>query len=631
MLTADQLDALTDDIVRMYNDFADTIIADIARRLAGLDYARPTAAWQMQRLIEAGKLFENILSEISKLTGRSEAELRRMFERAGVTATRFDDAIYKAAGLNPMPLNMSPAQAQALSAGLVKTAGVMRNLTMTTAMSGQQAFIDAADLAYMQISTGALDYNTAIRRAVKDVASKGLSVIQFSGRRDQLDVAMRRAALTGVNQTVGTMQNMRADEMGSDLVQVSAHIGARPTHEVWQGKIYSRSGSSRKYPDFVSSTGYGTGEGLMGWNCRHSFYPYFDGISENAYSRAELASYANKTVVYNGKKMSVYEATQEQRAIERKIRYWKRQAGALKAAGLDASAETAKVKAWQAQARDLVRQTGLSRQYAREQVFLVDLPKAAASPVVQKNTFDFVEAKNIEEANAYAKDVLGLDFADYKGVDIQIANDWNKGLSESFNKMPELRKTINATGSTQGRYSEEVRLKYDEIIKTKQSLFQSLGYTIEEQEKYAMRTARRFATKTPPGAYAYSITGGRYNLDGVFVSGKHKVAELMRLLESDITAGFHPLGTGTIRSNLIHEVGHQISDMLNIFTNDQFLSMYRNLSLEDVKSGLSIYAASNKREFVAEAWSEYICSDNPRPIAKSVGDLIMKIYQGWKK
>ena len=409
MLTADQLDVLTDDIVRMYNDFADTIIADIARRLAGLDYARPTAAWQMQRLIEAGKLFEDILSEISKLTGRSEAELRRMFKRAGVTAMRFDDAIYKAAGLNPLPLNMSPAMAQALSAGLVKTSGVMRNLTMTTAMSGQQAFIDAADLAYMQISTGALDYNTAIRRAVKDVASKGLSVIHYSSRREQLDVAMRRAALTGVNQTVGTMQQMRADEMGTDLVQVSAHIGARPTHEVWQGKIYSRSGSSRKYPDFVSSTGYGTAGGLSGINCRHSWYPFFDGISENAYSRAELASYANKTVTYNGKKMSVYEATQEQRAIERKIRYWKRQVGAIEAAGFDASAETAKVKAWQAQARDLVRQTGLSRQYPREWVNIepkatVVIPAQKTQPVTVPSAMSLEDELDKAERRIYSQE-----------------------------------------------------------------------------------------------------------------------------------------------------------------------------------------------------------------------------------
>jgi hypothetical protein len=295
-----------------------------------------------------------------------------MFEQAGVKAMRFDDGIYKAAVLDPLPLNLSPAMAQTLAAGLRKTNGVMQNLTRTSAASGQNAFIDAADLAYMQVTSGALDYNTAIRLAVKDVASQGLSVINYAGRRDRLDVATRRTVLTGVNQTVGQLQTARADEMGCDLVAVTAHIGARnrgtgpANHESWQGKVYSRSGTSQKYPNFVEKTGYGTGEGLGGWNCRHNFYPYFEGISENAYSQAELDDYAGKTVTYNGQAMSVYDATQEQRAIERRIRHWKRQAGALEAAKLDNGPETDKVKYWQARMRDFVRQ--MNRQYKGEGV-----------------------------------------------------------------------------------------------------------------------------------------------------------------------------------------------------------------------------------------------------------------------
>ena len=92
-----------------------------------------------------------------------------------------------------------------------------------------------------------------------------------------MDVAVRRAVLTGVNQTTARMQIARADEMECDLVETTAHMGARPEHMDWQGRIFSRSGKSRKYPDFVKSTGYGTGPGLCGWNCRHSFFPYFEG------------------------------------------------------------------------------------------------------------------------------------------------------------------------------------------------------------------------------------------------------------------------------------------------------------------------------------------------------------------
>ena len=268
MLTAAQFDRLPQRILALYADYEQSVIEDIARRLARLDYASPSAAWQMQRLTESGRLYESALSELAILTGKSQTELRSMFERAGVRSLAFDDGIYKAAGLDPLPLNLSPAMARLLEAGLEKTQGLMQNLTLTTASTAQTAFVEAADLAYMQVSSGATSYQQALRQGVKQVAGHGLTVIHYaSGRRDQLDVAMRRAVLTGVNQTTSQLQWSRADELGQDLVLTSAHGGARPSHAVWQGQIFSRSGTSPEYPAFVQSTGYGTGAGLGGWNC----------------------------------------------------------------------------------------------------------------------------------------------------------------------------------------------------------------------------------------------------------------------------------------------------------------------------------------------------------------------------
>lgn len=366
MLTDYQLDVLQGPITDLFEEFQMSVIRDIARRLAGLHLA--SAAWQVQRLNEAGMIYENILKELEKLTGQSEQVLRATFEKAGVTSIRFDDKIYTAAGLNPRPLNLSPAMSEVLNAGLRKTANIMRNLVMTTAASGQEAFIGAADLAYMQVSTGAMSYTQAIKQAVKDVAANGLSVIQFSGRQDQIDVAIRRSVLTGVSQTVGEMQMARADEMGTDLVQTSAHAGSRPEHELWQGQVFSRSGTNPKYPDFVSSTGYGEVDGLMGINCRHSFYPFFEGISDAAYTEADLENLSNKTVNYNEKEISGYDASQIQRGLERQVRYWKRQSSALEAAGKDTLDEAAKVIDYQAKLRDFVKQTGIQRQRIREQI-----------------------------------------------------------------------------------------------------------------------------------------------------------------------------------------------------------------------------------------------------------------------
>jgi len=389
MLTADQFDDLTAPLLELYERYQQSVLNDIARRLAKAGRVTATSAWQAQRMIESGALYENVLERLAVLSGQSEAELRRMFSEAGVKALRFDDTIYKQAGLNPIPLNLSPAMLEVLRTGMARTNAIVRNLTMTTALEAQNAFIEAADMAYMQVVHGAMDYNSAIRQAVKDVAAEGLPVIQYAnGHTDQLDVAMRRTVLTGVGQTVGELQIARADEMGQDLVAVSAHVGARNTgvgpanHESWQGQIYSRSDTHPKYRPFVETTGYGTGKGLHGYNCRHSFYPFIEGVSENVYRPEE---YANKTVTYNGHEMTQYEASQRQRTIERAIRRAKREAGALQAAGLDNSAELARVRALQGRMRDFTQQTGLARQYERERVYVTKSGKDLNSNTISIN------------------------------------------------------------------------------------------------------------------------------------------------------------------------------------------------------------------------------------------------------
>jgi Phage minor capsid protein 2 len=373
MLRADQFDSLVSPITDLYAEYETSVIEDIARRLKNMDFS--SAAWATQRVTESGALYKNVLKELARLTGKSETQIAEILKRAGVKAMQFDDKIYKDAGLDPLPLNLSPAMAQVLKATLDKTSGIVNNLTMTTALTAQQSFIKAADLAHLQVSSGAMSYDQAIKAAVKNVAAQGLDVIDYAtGHTDKLDVATRRAVLTGVSQTANQLQDTRADEMGVDLVQVSAHAGARnkgtgpENHASWQGKIYSRSGTHPKYPNFAQVTGYGTGPGLGGWNCRHSFFPFFEGISENAYEKAEVRSLNKQKVKADNRSVSLYDATQMQREIERRIRFWKRQAAALDAAKIPNQKELAKVSEWQAIMRKFISQTGLDRQSVREQV-----------------------------------------------------------------------------------------------------------------------------------------------------------------------------------------------------------------------------------------------------------------------
>lgn len=368
MLRPDYLEGLPDALVELYAQAEVDILADMARRISTYDYWIPAAEWQRKKLVEMGATHDYIMSRLSKLTGKSSAELTQLFEDAGSIALDADNGIYKAQGLNPPALNTAKSLQNVLISGLTKTKGIFRNLTKTTANTATKQFENALDQAYMQITTGAFDYNAAIRTAVKDLAKQGVGAIAYpSGHVDTIEVAVRRAVVTGVNQTALQLQTTLADEMGCDLVETTAHAGARPSHAAWQGKVFSRSGKSDKYPDFVRETGYGTGAGLGGWNCRHNFFPYFEG-SPRAYTPDMLQQYEAKDYEYNGQKMTEYEATQQQRYMERQIRRWKRENIAMQNAGLDASESAAKIAHWERTQSAFLSQTGMKRQSDREQV-----------------------------------------------------------------------------------------------------------------------------------------------------------------------------------------------------------------------------------------------------------------------
>lgn len=365
MLTPDQLDALPRRFVQLWQQVEDDILQDIARRIKKmdeLDPLTPTAIWQAWRLAETRAVRSNTVATLAKYTGKSRAEIKRLLETAGAQTLAADDAVYTAAGLDPPPVNQSPALLNLLNAGYRQTCGTWQNLTATTANTVTGAFEGRLSRAWGLISTGALDYNTAIRRTVDDLADTMPYITYPSGHTDTLEVAARRAVLTGVNQTCAKLQLKRMEEMDCEFVEVTAHEGARPTHAVWQGRVYHRGGAvvqdGERYEDFETATGYGTGPGLCGWNCRHNFYPFYPGISVRNYTDERLAELDARNIPYGGGLYTRYEITQMQRALERRVRKYKRRYLVETAAGVDASQSAAKLKAARQQLSAFLAETG---------------------------------------------------------------------------------------------------------------------------------------------------------------------------------------------------------------------------------------------------------------------------------
>lgn len=366
MLPPEYLQDLPEAILKLYREAELRILADMARRLTAYDYWIPAVEHQKRSLQEAGRTHEEILGALSKITGKSDQELRQMMQEAGAQALESDAAEYAAAGLDPPSIQDSKHLRDTLNAGYKATQGTMSNLTRTTAKAASQQFERALDRAWVEIRSGSIDYSTAIRNAIKDLSKAGVQAIRYpTGHTESLEVAVRRAVVTGTNQTALQLQWSLADEVGCDLVETTAHAGARPSHALWQGQIFSRSGKSTKYPDFRAATGYGTGAGLGGWNCRHSYHPYFEG-APRAYSKEQLDQYNAKAYTYNERGLTEYEATQIQRYNERQIRRWQREYVAMEAGGQDTAEAAAKIRQWRETQAEFLKQTGLKRQFDRE-------------------------------------------------------------------------------------------------------------------------------------------------------------------------------------------------------------------------------------------------------------------------
>lgn len=292
MLTPNYLQVIPKSVVALYADLENEIITDIARRISKANYITPTAEWQIYRAQEMGKTYDMVTKEVAKLTARSEKEVKKLMYESAISSLEYDDNIYNKAfkdGLinkRPVPIVRSPQMVALLQAGIKQTNAALKNFTQTTAINSQRQLGDALDLAYMQITSGTFAPQKAIRQAVKTIADSGAKAVKYSsGHTNQIDVAVRRAVVTGVNQVTSKLQLMRMDEMDTDLVEVTSHFGARPSHQEWQGQVYSKSGKHRIYKDFEDSTGYGTGDGLCGWNCYHNFYPFIEGISKPSFTQ----------------------------------------------------------------------------------------------------------------------------------------------------------------------------------------------------------------------------------------------------------------------------------------------------------------------------------------------------------
>lgn len=366
MLTPEYLNDIEfNDVVKLYNKLNIEITADIISRISIMDDITAVSKEQMKILLQTNgtEIFNEALEKTSLLTRETKNALKLLFKNMAKEDIQGYEELYK---YREKPFKLSETQYNILNQGLKQTNKTLKNMTNTIAFQSQQAYVNAVDEAYMKVVSGAFDYQSAISTACQELANKGVTLKDSLGRSVQLEVAVRRNIMYGIQSTANNMNKDIDDYLGCDGYEVTAHTGARPSHAEAQGKQYAVNKKD------ASKYGIGLWQDVSDlweeYNCRHTYFGIILGITEPQYTKKELKEMQDATVNFNGKEMSYYEGTQKQRQLENAIRKQKRAVQTLEKANVDSTVSKRKLAKLQKQYNDFCKETGLEKDYGRIKV-----------------------------------------------------------------------------------------------------------------------------------------------------------------------------------------------------------------------------------------------------------------------
>lgn len=385
MLTPDEVNGYAGLMAAPWDELSDRILRDMVRRIVKAGGITTTAQWQSYRAEALGASRAYLLRQMDQIVQQLGPQEAAVFAQAMKQAYGIDLRDAAAAGRTLTPLGESEEAQQILQSGYRRTMNTLYNLTRTRAVMGNQNLLESTqrqlayhlDMAHADALSGAFSSDDSARRALNELAAKGVGAITYpSGHVDTLDVVVLRATRTGINQTAGEITRHNADVLDCDLMELDAHVGARTgdggqnltNHSWWQGQLVSRSGRHGYLS--LDDIGYGDVRGFMGANCAHNWSMYWEGASKRSYTPERLAAINAATVSYNGKDISRYKATQMQRSYEHKIRAEKRAFLVAKESGQKDAEKAAagKLAASREQLKDFLGQTGLHQYQLRESV-----------------------------------------------------------------------------------------------------------------------------------------------------------------------------------------------------------------------------------------------------------------------
>ncbi len=331
-------------VEKKYRALEEEIMRDVVRRITKTKKITSAADWQLQRYMILGNSTEDVEDIIRTALDGNEDDVADAYRRVIESEYVRSKEMYEQVNAEFVPYEQN-YELQQLTDALIRQSNdelfnISKSLGFMVDMgNGRTVFSPLSEVyngyldnAIVMMASGAFDYNTLIRKVVKQMTASGLRTVDYvSGRSNRVDVAARRALLTGMGQLTGRISDMNGEKLGTDKFEVDRHPGARPDHAVWQGRVWTRK-------QLEEVCGLGTGPGLLGWNCRHTYYPFIEGVSVRNYSDAELAELDWKEaqkVMFRGRGYNAYEATQKQRYMETAMRAQREKVKLLQQGGAD--------------------------------------------------------------------------------------------------------------------------------------------------------------------------------------------------------------------------------------------------------------------------------------------------------
>lgn len=441
MMTQGEIESLTIAMEKAASRLEMDIMKDIVRRIKANEGLTSTAEYQIDRLRQMGLADDYIKKEIQTYLKVSDDEMDRIFRNVPENEYGKYSSMYQDMGIDQKPFGNHVTIQSVIDSSLRQTAGTFQNISQTLGFAvqngGKTEFLPVAeyyqkalDNAILGVATGAFDYNSALLRVVKEMTRSGLRTVGYaSGRSYRIESASRTALMTGFSQITRYMNEQVAAELGTDDYEVSYHLGARPTHQWWQGRVYS-------YQDLIYTCGLGTVTGLCGINCYHWYEPFIRGVSVRNYTDQELDAMIqeeNRPRSYRGREYTTYTALQKQRKMELQMRAQRQEIALLKEGG----GSTLDILAAQARYRTIMNEyvsfsKAMNMPQQMERVYMDGLGRSVKKSVAKKSLFGTIEARLSKEEKAVTtirslgkvkKEVIEKEFGKIQTDEIIITNE----------------------------------------------------------------------------------------------------------------------------------------------------------------------------------------------------------------